>query len=255
MGEIIDYIKRIDVIFGLVLIVAGILAGVFKQYWFIGGVNTMSKKELAKVDMAYVTKFCGIWFCILGLFMVLSPFLFDYFKVKHGHRNLIMPIVIFSIVGFIVLNLNVFNKKRVYKTGQPQPINASTKIGGIICLITIVAVGLIIYFAYKEPKVKIDANTFKLIGLHGVNLPFTEIVTADTIVWSNMPAIKRIYGISLDKVHRGKFRVNGKTVHLSIHSGVSPVIRLVKQDGSVYYINRKNATETRQIFKKLNIHN
>jgi len=52
MSEIIEYIKRPDVkIIGFILIVLGILAGVFKQYWFIAGVNTMSKKKLNKIDM------------------------------------------------------------------------------------------------------------------------------------------------------------------------------------------------------------
>ena len=98
-----------------------------------------------------------------------------------------------------------------------------------------------------------DANTFKLKGLYGVNLPFTEIAEADAISWSKMPAISlRTNGISLNKVHRGKFRTtDGEKIHLSIQRGVSPVIRIVKNDGSVYYINRKNAAETRQIFNKL----
>jgi hypothetical protein len=88
-----------------------------------------------------------------------------------------------------------------------------------------------------------------LKGLYGVNLSFTEIAEADTIVWRETPAISiRTNGISLNKVHRGKFKTtNGEKIHLSIYSGVSPVIRIVKQDGSVYYINRKNATGTRQI--------
>ena len=33
------------------------------------------------------------------------------------------------------------------------------------------------------------------------------------------------------------------------------LIRIVEKDGSVYYINRKNTDETRQIFRKININN
>jgi len=255
MSEIIDYIKNKDVIFGLVFIVFGILAGVFKQYWFIAGVNTTSKKELEKVDIDYLTKFCGIWFCIIGLFCALSPFLFDHFNLKH--RKLIEAIVCVSIITFGVLYLNVFNRKRVYKTGQIPPMSAEIKICGIICLIVLPVSALILFLAYKEPKVKINANKFKLIGLHGVNLPFSEIAAADTLVWSDMPKIsRRTFGISLNEVHRGKFETaNGSNVHLNIHSGVSPVIRIVGKDRSVYYINRRNANETREIFEKLNINN
>ena len=156
--------------------------------------------------------------------------------------------------------LNVFNRKRIYNkndTGQPLSINFPTNKWQRffpIALTVVFAVPaiLIVYLGYKEPKVKIDANKFKLNGMFGVNMPLTEIAKADTIVWSKMPKFSRIYGISLNKVHRGKFRANGRDVHFSIHSGVSPVIKIVAKDGSVYYINRKDATETRQIFKKLN---
>ena len=262
MDEILVYIKRSDVIFGLLIIVAGILAGVFKQYWFIAGVNTMSKKELAKIDLDYVTKFSGICFCIIGLFLVLTPFLFDHFNIKN---ELITPIVIISIVLFMVLYLNIFKRKRIYNkkdTGQSQLIDVPTiKWRKFICIAifatTFVLVGLLIYLGYKEPKVIIDTNALKLKGLYGVNLSFSEITEADTIVWSEMPVIsRRTNGISLNEVHRGNFRTAGdKKVHLSIHHGVSPVIRIVERDGSEYYINRKDVIETRQIFKKLNINN
>jgi len=141
---------------------------------------------------------------------------------------------------------------------QLQPVNIQTKKKQKYLPIAIIAlVGLFTYFSYKEPKVEIDTNAFKLKGVYGVNLPFSEIEEADTIVWSKMPSISiRTNGISLNKVSRGKFKTtDGEKIHLSIHRGVSPVIRIVEKDGSVYYINRKNANETRQIFKKLNINN
>jgi glucan phosphoethanolaminetransferase (alkaline phosphatase superfamily) len=118
MDVIIDYIKRLDVIMGLLIIVSAIIIGVFKQYQFIAGLNTKSSKELAKIDLDYVTKYFGIFFGILGLFMVLSPLLYDCFNVTQEVRNKITPIVIISIVVFILLYLNVFKRKRVYKKDE-----------------------------------------------------------------------------------------------------------------------------------------
>jgi hypothetical protein len=94
-------------------------------------------------------------------------------------------------------------------------------------------------------------------GIYGVNIPFSEISEADTIAWREMPAISiRTNGISLFKVSRGHFRPTaGDKIRLSVHRGVSPVIRMVDHRGAVYYINRKNPTETRQIFNKLKIKN
>jgi len=150
----------------------------------------------------------------------------------------------------------------VQQTGQnetdTQPMDVPSKKWRTFISIAIIApILLLVYFSYKEPKVEIDNNSFKLNGVYGVNLPFSEIAEADTIAWSKMPTISiRTNGISLNKVNRGKFKTtNGEKIHLSIHRGVSPVIRIVKQDGSVYYINRKNTDETRQIFNKLKIKN
>jgi hypothetical protein len=94
-------------------------------------------------------------------------------------------------------------------------------------------------------------------GVYGVNLPFAEISEADTIAWSQMPGISlRTNGISLFKVNRGHFMTTtGEKIHLSVCSGVSPVIKIVNNQGAVYYINRKNADETRRIFKQLKIEN
>jgi len=243
---------------GLLFILIAIVVGVFKQTWLIAGVNTMPKEKLAKMDLDYMAKYFGLFFGIFGGMIILGVFICTYLNMmNYFHR--FMPIAIFAFCGFIILYFNVIKRKRIYNkmdTSQTQPMDVTTKKWRrLIPIAIVVPVGLLIYFGYKEPKVQIDANAFILKGLYGINLPFSEIVEADTIVWSKMPAISiRTNGISLNKVNRGKFRtVDSEKVHLSIHRGVSPVIRIVEQDGSVYYINRKNATETRQIFKKLNI--
>jgi hypothetical protein len=259
MDIILGALKHIEVKIGLLFIVIAIVVGVFKQSWLIAGVNTMSKKEKEKMDLDYLAKQFGICFGIFGMFMVLIPFLYNLLNLNHGHRAIIMMIAIFSFCGFLIVWLNVVKKDRIYNkktTEQSQDI-PTKKWRKVIPIAIVVPVGLFIYLGYKEPKVLFDTNSFKLKGVYGVNLPFAEIAEADTIVWSKMPAISiRTNGISLNKVNRGKFKtVSGEKIHLNIHRGVSPVIRIVEKDGSVYYINRKNATETRQIFKKLNINN
>ena len=245
---------------GLLFILIAIVVGVFKQTWLISGVNTMPKEKLAKMDLEYMAKYFGLFFGIFGGIITLSPFIFAYLSIMKYFFGFFM-IFIFGFCAFMILYFNVFKRKRIYNkndTGKLQPIDPPTKkwrkVIPIVCVASTAVVGVLIYLGYKEPKVEIDTNTFKLKGLYGVNLPFTEIAEADTIIWSKMPAISiRTNGISLNKVHRGKFRTtNGEKIHMSIHSGVSPVIRIVEQNGSVYYINRKNSAETRQIFNKLN---
>ncbi len=117
----------------------------------------------------------------------------------------------------------------------------------------IIIVVVITHLAYREPKVEINPNAFRLKGLFGINIPFAGINGTDTISWREIPAISvRTNGISLFKVHRGRFRTtDGDKIRLSINSGVNPVIRVADSNGTVYYINRKNPTETREIFNKI----
>jgi len=242
---------------GLLFIIIAIVVGVFKQTWLISGINTMSKEKKAQMDLDYIAKYFGLFFGIFGGIIILGVFICTYFNVMNYFQHF-MPIAIIVFCAFIILFFNVIKRKRIFNkevTTQSQPINVSINKWRAILPISIVAiVGFFTYYGYKEPKVIIDTNTFKLKGLYGINLPFTEITAADTIVWSKMPSISiRTNGISLNNVNRGKFRTtNGETIHLSIYSGVSPVIRIVERNGSVYYINRKNTTETRQIFKEIN---
>jgi len=115
------------------------------------------------------------------------------------------------------------------------------------------SVFFLVYMGYKEPRVVFHSDAFKLKGLYGLNIPFAEIAEADTITWREMPAISiRTNGISLMKVRRGNFRTTGgDKVRLSINRSSSPVIRIVDRESVVYYINRKNAAETRQIFNSV----
>jgi len=121
----------------------------------------------------------------------------------------------------------------------------------------LIAPVVLTYLMYKEPKVAFDANIFKIKGIYSINLSFAEIAEADTITWREMPAISiRTNGISLFKVQRGYFRTrDGDKIRLNVHRGINPVIRIIDQHGAVYYINRKDAAETRKIYNQLTIKN
>ena len=242
--------------FGVLFILIGIVVGVFKQTGLIAGVNTMPKEKKAKMDMDYLAKYFGLFFGIFGGIMVLGVFICTYLNImNYYHRS--MPIAILSFCAFIILYFNVIKRKRIYNkkdTCQSQSTEIPKKKWRKYIPIVIVAVVfLFVYTGYKEPRFISDVNALKLKGMYGVNIPFAEIAEADTIAWREMPKISiRSNGISLFKVSRGKFRTaDGEKIHLSIHRGVSPVIRIVNRQGAVYYINRKNAAETRKIFNNI----
>ena len=119
MDRIIDVFKQIiergNTVPGFLFIICAILVGVFKLHWLIAGVNTMSKKELAKVDLDYLCKSFGILFGILGFFVLFSPFIFDFFNIKHEHHSNIEAIIAIAYIVFMVLFFNVIKKDRIYK--------------------------------------------------------------------------------------------------------------------------------------------
>ena len=138
-----------------------------------------------------------------------------------------------------------------------QPEHPARRWIRLIPAAIILSVVFLSYSGYREPKIKFEGNAFILKGMYSLNIPFTEMSKTDTIAWSEMPAISiRTNGISLFKVQRGYFRTrDGDKIRMNVHCGVSPVIRIVDRRGAVFYINRKNAAETRKIFNQLTINN
>ena len=248
---------------GLLFILIAVVVGVFKQTWLIAGVNTMPKEKLAKIDLDYLGKYFGLFSGIFGGIVLISPFIFAYLNIMKYFPGFFI-VATLGFCAFAILYFNVFKRKRIYNKnpGQteavPQRMDISLKNWRIITpvaivIVTTVTIMVMFYFSYNDPKIKFDSTSFKLKGVYGVNISFTEISKVDTIVWREMPAIlRRTNGFSFSKVNRGYFRTSdGEKTHLSITRGISPVIRIVERNGSVYYINRKNVSETRQIFNKL----
>ena len=119
MGKIIDVFKHIiehgNTGPGFFIIIIAILVGVFKMYYLMAGVNVMSKEEKTKIDLNYLCNSFGILLGILGLFVLLSPFIFDYFNIKYEYRHHIVGIVSITYIVFMVLFLRVIKKDRIYK--------------------------------------------------------------------------------------------------------------------------------------------
>ena len=110
MDKLIDVIKQViasqvDVVFvaiGLLFILIAIVVGVFKQYWLIAGVNTASKKDLAKIDLEYVGKYFGIFLGIYGFSIFISPFIFRYLNIMRYFHNFFLIATIFLVVFMFV---------------------------------------------------------------------------------------------------------------------------------------------------------
>ena len=132
------------------------------------------------------------------------------------------------------------------------------KITGIIVFIIVLFNFLFLYFGFKDPHVNCTSTSFEIRRMWGMSLMLSEVDKIDTIAWKDMPHITlRTDGISLLGVNRGSFKTkNEENIRLSVKCGISPVIRIEDKEGKLYYVNRKNPEETRDIYQSLiNHHN
>ena len=91
-----------------------LIIGVYKQYHLIAGVNTMPKKELAKMDLEYIGKWFGIFSGIFGFIMFVFPFVFKYLGVNKYNSHF-FGIVILTYVGLMLLYFNIIKKDRIFR--------------------------------------------------------------------------------------------------------------------------------------------
>ena len=124
MDKILDIIRQVIVspfdIFvvavGLLFIIFGILAGVFKKYrWFIAFSNGIPKNEWNKIDFnSSSLKYYCIITCLFGLFLVLIPFFFACLNTKYVYRTLILVFVPLLFSTFMNLYFNSIKKNNTY---------------------------------------------------------------------------------------------------------------------------------------------
>jgi len=119
----------------------------------------------------------------------------------------------------------------------------------------IIIIGIVAFFqfrTYRDPEVTVSSENFKVRNVYKMTIPINEITSADTLSWNEMPTIAlRTNGFSFLGVNRGYFKTKeGNAVWLSVKSGISPVIRIITNNG-IYYLNHKNPNDTRSNFISL----
>jgi len=238
-------------------IISNYFARIKQNYWI--GIRT--PWTLKDETVWNKTHKLGGYTCVTGgivlcLFSILS-FIFDSASLAKYGLIISMGLFLIPCAYSYVEYRNIQSNKPLHQIGQAATVSQAKKSSArswIIWLTTIVpliVVLAIVYLAYKEPNVVFESNAFKLKGgIYGVNIPLAEISEINLIGWREMPAISiRTNGISFSKVHRGKFRTTaGDKIHLSLNRGISHIIRIVDHNGHAYYLNMKNADETKRIF-------
>lgn len=230
-----------DLITGVVLMLTG--WAVYKNPMLISGVNTMSKKRLAKVNLEGLKHDYRNVFLICGGVMVLFGGISTLIHVSMG-----VHLVVFSVVllALVVVCLQLGKKHDLGLQGEEGKNERRKNWIGLV--ITVVALGAILVFFFKGGKpatieVSDDYITAKGGG-YSASIPIADITEANAL--SQWPDISiRTNGLATDKVGIGHFRLkNGESCMLFLCVDGGPVLEVRTVDGKLYYLNCATESKT-----------
>ena len=237
-----------QIISGVTLMIIGLL--VYRFPMLISGVNTMSKKRLAKVDLEGLKSGYRNVFLICGGVLLLFGGLSTLVQIPMG----VHFIVLFVVMLALVIACFVFNKR--YDMGmQGEEGKKERRKHRIGIIITIVVFAIVLFFFFKGSKpatveVSEDYITAKGGG-YSTSIPVADIETATIL--NDWPAISlRTNGLSTDNVSIGHFRLkSGESCMLFLCDDGGPVLEVRTVDGSLYYLNCATEEETLEMIAKV----
>lgn len=128
-----------------------------------------------------------------------------------------------------------------------------------LCVVWLfVVLGAAAYVAYDllslpgRTQIVLEDAELRIEGRYPLTLSLAEDVAGVKLLEA-MPAIgRRVNGVSHGSVRAGYFRLkNGEDCFLCLKGTRSPVIRVLRNDGSVVYLGMEVAEETRQLYGQL----
>ena len=223
---------------------------VYKFPMLISGVNTMSKKRLAKVDLDGLKLAYRNVFLICGGVMLLFGGLSTFVQIPMG----VHFIVLFVVTLALVIACFVFNKRYdMGMQGEEGKKERRKHWTGIIITIVVFAIVLFFFFKGSKPatvEVSEDYITAKGGG-YSASIPVADIETATIL--NDWPAISlRTNGLSTDNVSIGHFRTkSGEKCMLFVCTDGGPLLEVRTVDGSLYYLNCATEEETLEMIKEV----
>jgi hypothetical protein len=126
--------------------------------------------------------------------------------------------------------------------------------GGFYLIIAMVAATIVlpimlIVVGSRDTKVSFTGSEMKLSGVYGLNIAYSDIISADTM--RSLPPIKsRTNGYAAGNTLKGHFRLQDQSkVMLFVKKGIPPYIRL-KTSATTVYLNFDSPGKTREVFSR-----
>ena len=238
----------IDLITGVILMLSG--WAVYRNPMLISGVNTMSKKRLAKVDLDGLKRAFRNVFLICGAAMLLLGGLSTMVHVSMGVHLIVLVVVMMALVVACML----LSKR--YDLGlQGEEGKKERRKNWIGVIITVVAFAVILFFFFKGSKpatveVSVGYITAKGSG-YSASIPINDITEANLLTdWPSFPI--RTNGIATENVGIGHFRKKGgESCMLFVCTDGGPLLEVRTVDGKLYYLNCATEEETLEMIAKV----
>lgn len=237
-----------DLIMGVILMLTGWM--VYKFPMLISGVNTMSKKRLAKVNLEGLKRDFRNVFLICGGVLLLLGGISTLVHVPEGVHFVALLVVIFALVVACML------LSRKHDLGlQGEEGKKEWRKNRIAIIITLVTFVLILFFFFKGSKpatveVSEDYITAKGGG-YSASIAMSDITEANVLTdWPDFPI--RTNGMATEDVGIGHFRKKGgESCMLFVCTNGGPLLEVRTVDGGLYYLNCATENETLEMIAKV----
>ena len=223
---------------------------VYRFPMLISGVNTMSNKRLAKVDLDGLKLAYRNVFLICGGVILLFGGIFTLAHLSYGFHLVMQLAATFALVIACIMLGKRYDLGLQGEEGKKE----RTK-NWIAIIITAVAFAVILFFFFKGSKpatieVSEDYITAKGGG-YSASIAINDITEANILTdWPSFPI--RTNGIATSDVGIGHFRKKGgESCMLFVCTDGGPLLEVRTVDGKLYYLNCATEEETMEMIAKV----
>lgn len=217
-----------------------------KWYFLISGYNMMSKEEKAKVDVVPLAKSMAIMsYIIAGLLLLMG--LAIYFE---------WTAFTYVIIAFMIIIPTVFAiraQKYYNSAAMSGSSKKSKKISITITVVTLLIVGVIMYFSIQPTKIEVTESSLSISGMYGDEYAWDSIEQLQFI--NELPEITmRTNGSAVGSKLKGHFKFkDGSKAVLFLDKSVPAFIQ-IEVNGKTIILNEPTVEATTALYEKLEQH-
>ena len=237
-----------QIISGVTLMLVGLL--VYRFPMLISGVNTMSKKRLAKVDLEGLKSGYRNVFLVCGGVMLLFGGLTFFVHISMGAHLIVFSVVLMALVIACVILGKRFDLGLQGEEGKKE--RRKNWIGIIIAFVALAAM-LVFFFKGDKPATIEVSEEYIIAKGSGYSASIAISDITETKVLTNWPDISiRTNGLATEKVGIGHFRLkNGESCMMFVCLDGGPLLEVRTVDGNLYYLNCATEEETLEMIAKV----